>query len=161
MGRRSGYDPAFAEVAERMAKAGATDREIATAIGCAPSTFYLWRHKYPEFSESLKIGKVTADERVVSALFHRAVGYTFDAVKVFQHRGEPVVVPYVEHIPPDVTAAIFWLKNRQPAEWQEKCTAELHTNIDIAGELERARKYAFVYGNQPSPPVSTEETSDG
>jgi hypothetical protein len=25
---------------------------------------------------------------------------------------KPVYAPYVEHVPPDTTAAIFWLKNR-------------------------------------------------
>jgi hypothetical protein len=27
--------------------------------------------------------------------------------------------PYVEHVPPDVTACIFWLKNRDPAHWRD------------------------------------------
>ena len=32
---------------------------------------------------------------------------------------KPVIVPYVEHCPPDVTAGIFWLKNRDPAHWRD------------------------------------------
>ena len=28
----------------------------------------------------------------------------------------PVYAPYVEHVPPDTTAAIFWLKNRRREE---------------------------------------------
>jgi hypothetical protein len=28
-------------------------------------------------------------------------------------------VPYREHVPPDVTACIFWLKNRKPSEWRD------------------------------------------
>jgi hypothetical protein len=41
---------------------------------------------------------------------------THDAVKIFMPAGakKPVYAPYVEHVPPDVTAAIFWLKNRDP-----------------------------------------------
>ena len=34
--------------------------------------------------------------------------------------------PYVEHLPPDVTAAIFWLKNRDPAHWRDAWQLE-HT----------------------------------
>jgi hypothetical protein len=30
-----------------------------------------------------------------------------------------VYAPYVEHVPPDTTAAIFWLKNRNPAQWRD------------------------------------------
>ena len=32
---------------------------------------------------------------------------------------KPVYAPYVEHVPPDTTAAIFWLKNRDPAHWRD------------------------------------------
>jgi hypothetical protein len=31
----------------------------------------------------------------------------------------PVVVHYVEHMPPDVTAGILWLKNRDPENWRD------------------------------------------
>jgi hypothetical protein len=30
-----------------------------------------------------------------------------------------VYAPYREHVPPDVTAAIFWLRNRDPAHWRD------------------------------------------
>jgi hypothetical protein len=30
-----------------------------------------------------------------------------------------VYAPYVEHVPPDVTACIFWLKNRDPQHWRD------------------------------------------
>jgi hypothetical protein len=46
---------------------------------------------------------------------------SYETVKVFLPYGskEPVYAPYVEHVPPDVTAAIFWLKNRNPAQWRD------------------------------------------
>jgi hypothetical protein len=34
-------------------------------------------------------------------------------------RAKPVYAPYVEHVPPDVTACIFWLKNRDPQHWRD------------------------------------------
>jgi hypothetical protein len=45
-----------------------------------------------------------------------AVGYNYEAVKIFMpaNREKPVYAKYIEHIPPDVTAGIFWLKNRDP-----------------------------------------------
>ena len=30
------------------------------------------------------------------------------------NRSKPVYAPYIEHVPPDVTASIFWMKNRDP-----------------------------------------------
>jgi hypothetical protein len=51
----------------------------------------------------------------------RANGYSYDAVKIFMPAGakKPVYAPYREHVPPDTTAAIFWLKNRDPAHWRD------------------------------------------
>jgi len=39
---------------------------------------------------------------------------------------KPVYAPYIEHVPPDTTAAIFWLKNRKPAQWRDAWQLE-HT----------------------------------
>lgn len=68
----------------------------------------------------MKLGKEAADERVEQSLYRRAVGYSFDAIKIMQYEGEPVVVPFVEHVPPDVGAAQFWLKNRKGKDWRDK-----------------------------------------
>jgi hypothetical protein len=35
------------------------------------------------------------------------------------NRSKPVYAPYVEHVPPDVIACIFWLKNRDPQHWRD------------------------------------------
>jgi hypothetical protein len=35
------------------------------------------------------------------------------------NRAKPVYAPYIEHVPPDVTACIFWLKNRDPQHWRD------------------------------------------
>ena len=37
---------------------------------------------------------------------------------------KPVYAPYREHVPPDTTAAIFWLKNRKPSEWRDAWQVE-------------------------------------
>jgi hypothetical protein len=51
----------------------------------------------------------------------RAVGYSYDAVKIFMPAGakKPIYAPYVEHMPPDPTSMIFWLKNRDPERWRD------------------------------------------
>ena len=51
----------------------------------------------------------------------RGVGYSYDSVKIFMPAGakKPVYAHYVEHVPLDVTACIFWLKNRDPAHWRD------------------------------------------
>ena len=43
--------------------------------------------------------------------YQRAVGYERDAIEIFcDKKGKVTRVPYREHVPPDVTAQIFWLK---------------------------------------------------
>jgi hypothetical protein len=56
----------------------------------------------------------------VRSLYQRAVGYSYNAEKIFcDKNGNVTKVPYREHVPPDVTACIFWLKNRDPAHWHD------------------------------------------
>jgi hypothetical protein len=120
-GRKSTFDKRFIEVAKRMAYLGATDEDLAIAFGVTIKCVIEWRAKHPLFGEALKLGKGQADVRVTRSLYQRAVGYSYDAVKIFMPAGasEPTIVPYVEHVPPDTTAAIFWLKNRDPAHWRD------------------------------------------
>ena len=119
-GRPSKYDPAFAEQARKLAQLGATDREAADFFGVAESTLSLWKLVHPEFSEALKVGKEHADARVIQSLYRRAVGYSFDSEKVaINAQGDITRAKIVEHVPPDTTAQIFWLKNRSPEDWRD------------------------------------------
>jgi hypothetical protein len=50
----------------------------------------------------------------------RANGFHYDAVKIFcDKNGRVTKVPYREYVIPDVTACIFWLKNRDPQHWRD------------------------------------------
>lgn len=142
-GRPSGFKPEFAEQAAKLCALGATDIDLADFFGVSDRTIYRWQTKYPEFCQALKAGKDTADDRVERSLYHKAVGYSFDAVKIFQHQGEVITAPYREHIPPDTTAAIFWLKNRRKEEWRDKQEHEHGGTVALVGKIERR----FVYPN--------------
>jgi hypothetical protein len=52
-------------------------------------------------------------------------GLVYDAVKIFMPAGakQPVVVHYVEHMPPDVTAGIFWLTKSRTSLRKLICAA--------------------------------------
>ena len=122
VGRPTKFEPEFCEKAHGLAAQGATDLEIADALEVHVSTLYRWKAEHPEFRECLRLGEDAASERVSASLYHRAVGYSHPAVKIFMPAGkdDPVVVPYREHYPPDTAAASFWLKNRKAAEWRDK-----------------------------------------
>lgn len=125
-GRPSTYGDEFAKQAEKLAALGATDMEVADFFEVDVRTIYRWKHDHPEFCQALNVGKDKADERVINSLYQKAVGYEQDAVKIFMPGGaeKPVYAPYREKIAPDTTAAIFWLKNRKPADWRDKQEVE-------------------------------------
>jgi len=119
-GRPSLYEPEFAAQARKLAELGATDLEVADFFEVDVATVHRWKLKHDEFRDALKIGKEVADTRVEDSLYRRATGYTHRAVKIMQHEGVPVVEEYDAHVPPDVTACIFWLKNRRKADWRDR-----------------------------------------
>ena len=119
-GRPSKYQPEFAAQARKLCEIGATDEEMAEFFGVSVRTLYRWKLESEEFRQALKVGKDAADDRVEASLYHKAVGYTFAAVKILVHEGAPVYAPYREHVAPDTTAALFWLKNRRPDKWRDR-----------------------------------------
>lgn len=121
-GRPSSYRAAFAKQAKKLCKLGATDVDLADFFDVSVTTIWNWKAQHAGFLNALKAAKDAADDRVERSLYQRALGYTFDAVKIFMPAGarEPVYAPHREHVPPDTTAAIFWLKNRRKVEWRDR-----------------------------------------
>ena len=105
---------------ELMAKRGWTDEQMAELLGISRDTFSNWKKRYPKFFNALKDWKDEADRKVERCLYERACGFSCPEDKVFNHNGNPLVVPTIKHYPPDTTAAIFWLKNRKSDEWRDK-----------------------------------------
>ena len=149
-GRPTKFNELYCEQATKLARLGATDKQIADFFEVTESTLYLWKEKHPEFSEALKAGKDISDSEVSESLFHRAKGYSHSEDKVFLHEGNPVVVPTIKHYPPDSTACIFWLKNRQRDKWRDKHDHELTGKDGGAIQTEEvsikelARRAAFL-----------------
>lgn len=119
-GRPSKYKPEFSKQAYKLCLLGATDKGLANFFEVTESTLNLWKQQHPEFSESLKAGKEEADAVVASSLFHRATGYSHPDVDIKIFKGKIIKTPLTKHYPPDSTAAIFWLKNRNPKQWRDK-----------------------------------------
>ena len=100
---------------EGWARDGLTDEQIAHNMGIVTSTLYDWKKKYSEISEALKKGKEVVDIEVENALLKSA-------------------------LEGNITAQIFWLKNRKPNRWREKQsiehTGEVSTKLsDIFNQL--------------------------
>jgi len=120
---------------EGWARDGLTDEQIAHNIGIHPSTLYEWQKKYPEIGEALKKGKEVVDREVENALLKRALGYEYEEVKQIIEKDEmgkdrKRIEKTIKRVIPDVTAQIFWLKNRKPNEWRDKRDVSVDGTID-------------------------------
>ncbi|NLO71973.1 MAG: helix-turn-helix domain-containing protein [Porphyromonadaceae bacterium] len=148
MGRPSAYKEEYAMQALKLTLLGATDKELADFFGVRESTLNNWKKKQPDFLESLKKGKEIADANVASKLYSRAMGarltvqqpqklkqitYHENGKKKSETETVRVVDLEVEQ-PPDTTAIIFWLKNRQPDKWRDR--KEVSTDVTVNNELE-------------------------
>jgi hypothetical protein len=143
-GRPTKYKAEFAKQAAKLCALGATNADLADFFDVSTRTVDRWQAEHIEFNTSVKEAKETADARVERGLYQRAVGYSHDAVKIFMPAGadEPVYAHYREQLPPDTSAAVFWLKNRRPEEWRDKVISELtgkdggpietRTNFDLS-----------------------------
>ncbi len=125
-GRPTKYNSDCCLQVEKLCKLGAIDKEIADFLEIAESTLNEWKKDYPEFSESIKRGKLIADSNVADRLYQRAIGFEHDSeeikvVALGNGAGSEIErVPIKKIYAPDPTAAIFWLKNRRPDKWRDK-----------------------------------------
>ena len=122
------------EQIESWAAEGLINSEIANKMKIHPSTFYDYKNKYPEISESLKKGKKIIDCKVEQKLFNKCMGTKTTKVikELNKDTGELIVVKEItEEVAPDTTAIIYWLKNREPERWKDKQTLEHTGSIKV------------------------------
>ena len=141
---------------EAWARDGLTDEQIASNMGISPATLYKWKNAFEEIVESLKKGKDVVDIQVENALFKRAIGYTYvettqERIVDYDSETGAVVGSHLEttkkvtkEIAPDVTAQIFWLKNRKPELWRDVKSIDANlkntinpTNEELDAEIKR------------------------
>lgn len=120
-----------------------TDADIAKNIGITPQQLINWKKKYPKFREALKEGREVVDTKVENALLKAALGY--ETTEYIIDGGKKKAVK--KQVPPNVTAMIFWLKNRKYNEWRDKreytVEGDIKTNNPYAGlTTEELRKLA-------------------
>lgn len=122
VGRPTDYHPKFALIVRGFGCLGATDVQIADSLGVHLNTFRRWCEAHEEFRESLNEGRNWSNANVAGTLYRRAIGYDYEEEKLTK---EGEIVTLRRHMPGDVTAQIFWLKNRRPDLWRDQKNVEL------------------------------------
>lgn len=98
MARPSKYETHVAPRLEEIkdwCRNGATDEEIAKRLGISRDSLYEYKKQFSDFSDILKKNKDFVDLEVENALLQSALNG-------------------------NITAQIFWLKNRRPDKWRDK-----------------------------------------
>lgn len=139
------------------ARDGLIDKQIAHNMGVSYTSLKDWKNRFPAIAEALRKGKEVVDREVENALFKSAIGYTQTIRKPVKVRDVEydletgrkvreierwVAVEEEIHVPPQVTAQIFWLKNRKPDQWREKNDLTLTPSngvLESLIELERGK----------------------
>ena len=88
---------------EGWARDGLTNEQIANNIGISAKTLYEWKNKNSKIRDILKKGREVVDFEVENALLKSA-------------------------LEGNVTAQIFWLKNRKKIQWREKIEYSTDSN---------------------------------
>ncbi|MFW5649297.1 MAG: transposase [Candidatus Alkaliphilus sp. MAG34] len=116
-------EPRLIEI-EGWARDGLIDEQIAKNLGIAYSTFREYKNKHPALSAALKKGKEVVDRLVENALLKRALGYEYEEVKTLIEEVDGKKKKKIEktkkHFPADVSAGIFWLRNRKGKVWSNR-----------------------------------------
>lgn len=110
-------------------KLGVSIKQVAHNIGVHEGTIYEWMKRFPEFAKAIKEAKQVPDLEVENAMFDAAVGRTTitkTRTILDVKTGMPVRIERIEEqVPPNITAQIFWMKNRQPERWRDINRTEL------------------------------------
>lgn len=137
MARPTKYQEAYAEQARKLCLLGYTDAELADFFEVSETTINNWKHEFPKFLESIKKGKSFADADIVDNLYNRALGYTTKEKREEKTADGFKEVEAEKHVPGDVTAMIFWLKNRQPKLWRDKQEVEQSGDLGLTVNIKR------------------------
>lgn len=109
-----------------LAAMGATNDEIAEAMGVSVRTIIRWAKDHKSFGKALAEGKGVSDAKVIRSLYQMATGYEYtEEKKIVEYNSDGSVKPVrvektTKHVQPSVAAQCFWLKNRQKDRWQDR-----------------------------------------
>lgn len=118
MGKPTKLTPDAIERVIGALQAGADMALAARLVGCTREALYRHAEKRPEVMARFDEARAQADDVIVKKLYDRARGG-------------------------DMTAIIFWLKNRRAAEWRDRHDLAVTGSLNIPGLIAEAHAAAI------------------
>lgn len=120
MDKKTEFDKNKLEEFKSLSKKGYTERELAKKFDISVKQLAEWKETYPELMKILEENEEYFDDKVEQALLKRALGYEYEETEIVASKdGKTSRVKKIKkEVPPDTTAIIFWLKNRNPKKWR-------------------------------------------
>ena len=125
---------------------GSIDKDIAKKLHIGLTTFYKIKKEFPELNEVLKKNKDYADNLVENALFKTALGFEYEETTQELRVGKdgvatPVLIKKTKKfMSPNITAQIYWTKNRRPETWRDKQIVEHEGNTFMEAIINAGKK---------------------
>jgi len=98
-------------------RSGLGEATVAHKWGISARSWRRYRLDHPDFAAMISEAAAAVDDNVEAALLRRATGFEDASGKA---------------VPPDVRAAVFWLKNRRPRRWQDKTKVSLDRPLPVS-----------------------------
>lgn len=120
---------------------GSPEREVCQRVGIGYTAWNNYKTSYPEFKQMLSDSRKQTSNRVESALYKRATGYDFVELRTVESEDGVVTTTTTKHMPPDVVACIFILKNTEKGFWKDKTETDMTVKTpQTMAEVVRGRR---------------------
>jgi hypothetical protein len=142
---------------------GADDKDIASAMHITRQTLYRWKFELDDnrkpkkdengepiltsFGKALSEGKDISDSKTERSLYKSGLGYYVEeeerTIEVNKDGSTKLgdLRTKKKYIPPNVTAQIFWLKNRKKEQWRDVTRNEVTGADGKAVEFQQVQVY--------------------
>ena len=123
----SPYDNDYSPLkVEEWAREGANRDTIAKRFGISVQTLYKWRRVHPAFDVAYRKGMNPVDFEVENAFLKSCLGFTYKEITqiIKKDKNGKIIGTEVKSVtktvPPNTSAAQFWLTNRKGDVWRHK-----------------------------------------
>ena len=145
---------------------GLTYDQISENMGINRATLFKWSKQYAEIRNALKKGEEVMVYHVENALYKAAIGYdvteTDQTETLNEATGEKITTKHARkrHIPPNVGAICFILKNRRTEKWQDKPMPIDTTALDKLDAILKEARQAAENDVEPTETAEQESTNE-